>query len=93
MLQMRHEVAEQNREEYQSKHLTFGGGFDDIRRDHSNEYFGNIARALVTDCCGNLLGRRFKCQRSRARLAVDVTWTDHVDNDQPNQNRRQRRRA
>ena len=62
MRQVRHEVAEQNREEDEAEHLAFGRRFHDIRRDHALEHFGDITDALAFDPGRDVRRVRLECE-------------------------------
>ena len=92
MRQMRHEIAEQDREEDQPEHLPVCRRFDDIRRHHANEDLGNVADALVPDLGLNFfVSPTVTARPSRARRRY--SRADCVDDKQADQDRGQRRRC
>ena len=87
---MRHEIAEQNRKEDHAEHLPVGRRFDDIRRHHAQEYFGNIAGILVRSTFIRCRRRRLKRQQFASRLAVRDSRGTTLITIKPDQNRGQR---
>ena len=55
VIEVGHEITEQQREEDDAEHLSFSSSLDDVRRHHALEYFGDIAGApafnLLCDFC------------------------------------------
>jgi hypothetical protein len=79
--QVRHEVAEQDREEDQAEHLPFRSRFHDIRRDHALEYFGDVTNTLALNPGGYVGCVRLECEQVPGWLAVRNTATPTIIDD------------
>ena len=86
MAQVGHEVAKQNGEENQAKHLSFCCRLNNVRRHHSLEYCSDIASALTFDSGCNIAYGSVERQQVPRRFAVDVARADHIDNNETEQN-------
>ncbi len=92
VVQARHEIAEQNREEDDAEHLPFDRGLKNVRRYHALKNLRDVAQTAAGDGLLELGRRRVERKQVLGRLAVDVAGTDRIDDDQANQDRRQGRR-
>ena len=93
MLQVGHEIAEQEREENHAQHLAFSRSLDNVGRHHAFEDFGNIAGALTFDFRADICCWRIQCQNFSRRLTVNISRCDRVDHEKSDQNGEEGRRA
>ena len=92
ILEVRHEVAEQDGEEDQTQHLAFHGGLEDILRHHAQENLRDVADAPPLHLRRDFLDRSVQCEQVLGWLTVDVARPDHIDQQQSHEDRGKRRR-